>query len=434
MRVLFFSKNLLAGDMALRLQQEGNEVRLFIDDKNSRECFSGMIPKVQAWKKELNWVGKDGLIIFDDHGYGDIQDSLRKKGFAVVGGSAEADRLELDRAYGQSVFSKYGLRTALLRDFENSTAAIDFIKRQKGPWVLKQNGSIAKNDHYIGEAVDGSDIVLILEKYRNSWRTKGKKITLHRRIRGIEIGVARFFNGEDWVGPIEFNIEHPRLFPGNLGPVTNEMGTLAWYSDDESNKLYSETLAKLKQYLQETQFKGDMALNCIVNETGAYILEATPRFGSPIVHLQRTLQSSEWGTFLNALARGEKFELSWRKGYGVVVLMALPPFPYADLLPEYSSYGIDFSLSDFSKEELSRIHFEEVARRPDQGKDQYYVARKYGFLMYVTGVGVTVEAAQKEAYSLAQKIKVPKIFYRNDIGTSFREKDREQLRSWGYLS
>ena len=56
-------------------------------------------------------------------------------------------------------------------------------------------------------------------------------IVIQKKVEGVEIAVARFFNGSDWVGPIEINVEHKDLFNGNLGPKTGEMGTLLWYID-----------------------------------------------------------------------------------------------------------------------------------------------------------------------------------------------------------
>ena len=56
-----------------------------------------------------------------------------------------------------------------------------------------------------------------------------------------------------------------------------------------------------------------------------------------------------------------------------------------------------------------------------------------GFVLHASGVGSTIEAAQKQAYSLIDKIVIPKKFYRVDIGNKFIEKERDLLRSWGYL-
>ena len=74
MRVLFVSGELIAVDLCLRLKQEGCKVKLFIEDKSRYDCLDGMVEKTDDWEKELKWVGKNGLIVFDDVGYGEIQD------------------------------------------------------------------------------------------------------------------------------------------------------------------------------------------------------------------------------------------------------------------------------------------------------------------------------------------------------------------------
>ena len=433
MRILFFSKNGMAADLARALRVEGNEVKLFIDGRPHRECFTGLVDKVEDWRKELGWVGKEGLIIFDDRGYGKLQDELRVQGYAVVGGSEEADRLELDRSYAQDVFREQRLKTSVLKDFHTVDEAVAFIRKHRRSWVIKQHNDLDKHMHYIGQQPDGSDVISVLEQRRHLLDRAPEVITLHERIQGIEIGVGRYFNGIEWVGPIEFNVEHTRLLPGDLGPVTNETGTLAWYDDDEQNRLYQETLARMVPYLQKIKFKGDFALNCIVNERGAFILEATPRFGSPIIHLQQELQQSNWGEFLSAIARGQQFKLKWRRGFGIVVLIAAPPFPTSERDNAPSLYGLEFSLAHLSDDERQHIHFEEVAKgnfRPYR----YYVADRYGYLAYVTGIGSSIEKAQQRVYSIADKLLIPRTFYRKDIGSRFVTEGLPRLKKIGYLA
>ncbi|MDP2692946.1 MAG: hypothetical protein Q8O88_04875, partial [bacterium] len=117
MKILFISKDLIAGNLAYLLKKEGHDVRLFIDEKGRKYNFTNLVHKVQTIKEGVAWVGKDGLIIFDDVGYGKMQDRLRDKGYLVVGGSELGDKLELDREFGQKIFAEHGLKTVPLKDF-----------------------------------------------------------------------------------------------------------------------------------------------------------------------------------------------------------------------------------------------------------------------------------------------------------------------------
>jgi phosphoribosylamine---glycine ligase len=430
--ILFISKDLNAGNLAHLLVKEGHSVKLFIENKKSRSNFDNMVPQVKNWRAELSWVGKDGLIVFDDIGYGPIQDRLRKQGYTVFGGSEMGEKLEADREYGQKMFRECGMQTVELKDFENIDDAAMFVKANPDEWVIKTDNGNGKFYSYVGDMKNGEDVLALLRNYLLHSPMNKKPVTLHKRVHGVEVGVGRYFNGTDWVGPIEFNIEHVRFMPGDIGPTTSEMGTLAWYDTDEDNKLYKETLARMKPILAKSGFRGDFEINCIANETGIYPLEATARFGTPIIHLHTELHESPWGEFLHAVASGKQYDLKWRKGHGIVVLLAVPPFPFSKKSKEHDNFGIRIHFKDMSAEEFRHLHFEEVSLSTFE-KDQYYITDRQGYIMYVTSVAPTVQEAQKKAYGLIKKIVIPKMMYRNDIGSRFVNESEGQLKKWGYL-
>lgn len=432
MNILFISKELIAGNVAYLLTKEGHQVKIYIEDKESSNCFDGLVNKTRNWQNELGWVGKDGLIIFDDVGYGKIQDKLRAEGYSVFGGCTLGDKLETNREYGQRIFKKYGLNTVPLKDFKNLDDAIVYAQNNPRPWVIKRNGKTTKFLTYVSKFDDGRDSITLMKNYLANKKTSKSKVSLHERVTGIEMGIARYFNGTDWVGPIEYNIEHTPLMPGNIGPITSEMGTIAWYDDNNNNKLYVETLAKIKPFLVKIGFKGDFALNCIINKQGAFILEATSRLGSPIVHLQTELNDSPWGDFLYSIARGTPYNLRWKKGYGIVVLVAVPPFPYfGKAKSSITPYGIDIHFRDMTEEDYSHVHFDEVAKRIDS--NQFYIADNKGYICYVTSVDDTIKSSQKKVYSIVDKIILPRMIYRNDIGSDFDNNQINKLIEWGYM-
>src|SRR5581483_11195449 len=135
MKILFVSRDLIAADIALLLRREGCDVKLFIERADRRANFENIVTKVADWEQELKWVGKEGLIIFDDIGYGEIQDKLRIEGYSVFGGCKLGDILEEDREWAQRVLKKYGLKTITTKNFPDIQEAISFLKKRKGPWV-----------------------------------------------------------------------------------------------------------------------------------------------------------------------------------------------------------------------------------------------------------------------------------------------------------
>lgn len=429
-RVLFISGELIAGDLALRFQKEGCEVRLFVEHPEQKQCLKGFIQQTDDWRNELSWVGKDGLIVFDDVGYGQEQDALRKEGYRVVGGSAGGDRLEMDRSFAQELLAKSGMEIVPNFDFETPEEAMEFVKKNPKAWVVKQNTHQSALN-YVGILKDGRDTLSILETYaKNGIR----HITLQERIEGIEVSINRYFNGQDWVGPSEITIEHKSLFNDNIGPKTGEMGNLMWY-DNSDGRFFDETIARLKPYLQEVDFRGDIDINCFIQEEKVYPIEVTARFGCPITHSQSVMHLSPWFEFLGAVADGKTYEMEHRNGYCIALTLALPPFPYeGSLAKEYSSEGLELFFRDkLTEEEYNNIHFEAIEKRKDGIMDRYFVTHSIGYTIFVTGYGQTTEEAQNSVYALAKKVVIPKVFYRTDIGNSFVKRDKELLEKWGWI-
>ena len=433
MRVLLISDDLSALDLCRRLRDEGHDVRMTCPDPALKRCYRGIVPRTRDAATGLAWVGKRGLIVFDNTGHGAWQDQLRRDGYQVVGGSAGGDRLEDDRAHAGRVMAAAGIAVLPEQTFTDIDAAVAFVQVHPGPWVVKPlgqpGGHADKAINYVGQLESGADVAEFLHRH---CRRIGP-IQLQRRCDGIEIGVARHFNGHDWVGPVELNVEHKDLCTGHLGPKTWEMGTLMTFADD-TQPLYHATLAKLRPHLTEIGFRGDIDLNCMVNAEGVFPLEFTARFGFPALQLQMALTGHRWGEFLLALARGEAapFTPIARFGaYGVVVLVAVPPFPYQGIF-EHSARNTPLLFrAPPTPEEWARLHLEEVWH--DRRSGHHRLATDSGFALHVSGTGATVEAARIAAYALIDKIVLPHRFYRTDIGAQFANTDAARLKEWGWM-
>lgn len=434
MRVLVISHELIGSALCHKLQREGHEIKLYIEDSECKHSLEGIIPKSNDWEEDLSWVGKEGLIIFDDVGYGNIQDVLRKEGYRVVGGTEAGDRLELERGYFQYVLAEKDVQVAPSYDFLDAQGAIDFVRENPGPWVVKQNTHNGVLN-YVGESKDDSDVIKILENYRS----KGLKAHIQKKVTGIEVAVGRFFNGESWIGPVCVNHEHKRLCNGDVGPLTPEMGTVVSFVDDEP-QIYKKTLAALEDHLRKIKYKGYIDINCIVDKDNIWPLEATARFGTPIIELQIEMLRTPLIDLLNSLADGTEYKPVFSSGYGVTVSIAVPPFPLKindlskhEIVPHRTE--ILFS-HDTTLEDLTHVHFEEVSKHETSPTKHsgYYWAGTNGWVMHITGEAETISKAQEKVYKLIKKVILPMKFYRTDIGDRVKEIDLPLLRKWNLIS
>lgn len=426
LKFLFVSLESLSGDLAWTIKKEGQEVKIFIKAKSDSDVYNGFVEKVERWEDFADWAD---VIIFDDVEFGSMAERLRKKGKLVIGGSEYTDRLEIDRKFGQEELKKYGVNILPSWDFSNYDEAILFLKNNPDRYVFKPSGNTpsgGKGLLFIGQEEDGKDLLELLEQNKNVWQKKAPWFQLQKYVSGVEIAVGAFFNGQDFIYPINVNFEHKRVFPGDIGPFAGEMGTLCFWSDP--NTLFRSTLEKMLPVLQQSGYRGYIDINCIVNGRGIYPLEFTSRFGYPTIHMQLEgilNPASEW---LLRLARGEKFELKTKKGFQVVVRISVPTFFAKSRDRETVEMYRDLPILFKKASNLDGVHIEDV--KIEDGV--WRIAGESGVLLAVTGSGTTVEEARRQVYSRVQNIMVQNMFYRTDVGAKWAE-DSDKLRTWGYI-
>lgn len=433
MRILGVGESCDLGDMYLRLIAEGHELRVFARAGEEHGTMHAMLPHVPDYRAQLDWVraaGDEGLILFETAEHGEEQDALRRAGFFVIGGSAFGDRLENERAFGQAVLASAGLRTIPTHEFDDFERAIAFVQQRPRRYVFKLNGSGASSwRNFVGQAEDGRDLVALLATQRARLAKAGllgTSFVLVDHVSGVETGIGAYFDGESFLAPACLDWEHKRFFPGDIGELTGEMGTLVTYRD--SQRLFRDTLARLAPQLREGGYVGYINLNTIINGDGIWPLELTCRFGYPGYAILSALQSEGWSALFRAL-RARSAQFRTRAGYAVGVVLSVPPYPYRYGYDEISR-GLPIVFADpLSREEQEHLHLGEV----DEQDGQLITSGVIGYTLVATGVGESVARAQEQAYALARKVHVPNLRYRNDIGDQFRDHGQAALRAWGYL-
>lgn len=428
-RFLFVTDEANAVDLAWKIKQEGNEVKMYVGNEDDQDIGDGFMDKVDDWKASVDWAD---VVVFDDviageGGFGKIADELRAKGKLVVGGSEYTDRLEIDREFGQQEMKAAGMLVLAHWDFDNFGDAIEFLKANPGRYVFKPSeGDLdwhMKNLLFIGHEEDGKDLLEVLEHNRKSWSRKIRRFQLQKVATGVEIAVGAFFNGNDFVTPININFEHKKLFPGDIGPPTGEMGTLMFWA--EPNGFFRDTLGRMLEKLRASKYVGYIDVNCIANARGVYPLEFTSRFGYPTISIHMEGIMSPMGEFLHAIAKGEQYPLRVQKGFQVGVVVTVPPWPYRDekMLQVYKDISILFK-----RPNLDGIHLGDVKMMEGDWK----LAGKSGYALVVTGSNSTVEDARRQAYRRIDNIMLQNMFYRTDIGAKWFE-ESDELQTWGVL-
>ena len=421
------------GAMYLRLGESGHDVKVYVRDKNYHDVYANMLNFIFEWRDELAWIheaGSDGIIIFESANYGIFQDHLRKQGYQVIGGSAFGDSLEGNREFGQQIMRNIGMQTAKTYQFNNYDKAIEFININKKRYVYKNNGAeCLRTQNYVGMSENSSDLISLLSHYSRQIEVNSNSVDfiLMDYIEGIEIGVGAYFNGENFLEPACLDWEHKHFFNGNLGELTDEMGTIVTFRG--SNFIFQNTLLRLKGILKESGYCGYINLNMIANEEGLWPLEFTSRFGYPGYAICAELQVDSWGKIFKSMLNKTTINLETYKGFAIGIVLTVPPFPYNfgyDLL----SKGLPILFKpSFNYSDSNSIHFKEVARSGDQLVTSGFT----GNVATIVCSGESIEEAQRKAYTIAEEIIIPNIRYRQDIGNGLINGELKQLIDWGYI-
>jgi phosphoribosylamine--glycine ligase len=410
----------------LRLIEEGHQVKVHISQPLCRDTLAGLVEHTDDWQVELPWLreaGTEGIILFENTAEqrGMRQDELRAMGYHVIGGSAYGDRLENDRAFAQAVLAELGFQICPVHDFSSGDSGIDFLRKHPGRYVLKFNGPL---ESFVGRLDDGRDVLAFLGGLPDDV----PPFILMRHVEGIEMGVGAYFNGERFLTPSCLDWEHKRFFPGDLGELTGEMGTIVTY--ERTQRFHDLTLGRMAPLLRQGGYCGYVNLNAIVNEEGIWPLEFTCRFGYPGYAILDPLQETPWGELFHSMITRSAASFRTARGFSAGIVMTTPPFPYArPIVQEPVGLPVLFDAS-LTADDRRHLHYGEVGMKGGQ----LVTTGAYGWTMVVTGTGPNVQSARDNANSLAERVFIPNARYRRDIGDRLIARDLARVESLGMLA
>ena len=395
MKILVITKYNEIIDVVNRMYEEGNEINLFITDKKYYK-YGFLNDDIKILEK-IDDYKKYDLIIFDDNCWTDVPIKVRSLGIKTIGGSYFTEKLENNREFFYRNCQLVGIKTPKTFKFSNFNDVIKHIKKYPKEYVLKSS-SDNKSLTVVSKDVYSRDIIDYIKLNNQDIKT----YFLQEKVKGYEVAVSGFFDGEKFLQIMIVNYEHKKFGNNNTGVFTGEMGTvLVWYPYIKS-KIYTETLEKFVPLLKD-RFVGIFDLNMIVNTSGCYVLEPTPRFGYPITDIMSSNIYS-WSKLLYSLA--EKNDtgvidniINKKCSSCGVVLTAISPLEEKNCL-----IGIKYNL--FKK---YRKNFSVYGIYKDVIIDSY--------IGVVHNIGNNIEQAIQNCYAIIKEVDTPSLFYyRTDIG------------------
>ena len=142
---------------------------------------------------------KVGLVVIgpEDPLAAGLADKLAKWDLAVFGVSAEAAKLEADKAYAKKLMRSASIPTAEARSFTDYEAAVKYAKAHETPVVVKATG-LARGKGAIvcdnlDEALDALKRIMVDREFGEA----GDTVLIEERLVGQEVSILALVNGQN---------------------------------------------------------------------------------------------------------------------------------------------------------------------------------------------------------------------------------------------
>lgn len=394
-----------------RIGQEGNSIRAYIEQKEDREAWRGLIEQTT-----LPLAKEDEVVIFDQSGMGSLASNIARQN-PVFGGSKFMDLLEDNRAFGMERMKECGIKVPQTFNFNRGDweNALNLIKSYKDKLVFKPSGDgLPSKLSYV--PCDKEDLIQYLKFVRRAYGHEIDSFILQQFIKGTICSSELWCDGKHFVYPANQTVEVKKLMNDDIGPSTGCMGNLIWDAAEDS-VIVAEGIAKMEEICVKNNYRGMLDLNAIVNEEGVWGLEWTPRFGYDSIPTILQLLYWDLGKLFSDFARGQAdYDFPIMSMYAGGVRLSIPPMPLEppktqDVERVGPNKGIP--IRGFKKVDEENIYFYEI--KLGEENDLVHSAGT-GAILVASDIGENPEDCFDLPYKILENCKIPDAMYRTDLG------------------
>jgi len=337
-----------------------------------------------------------------------LADAMAQVGVRCIGPTAAAARLEGSKAFAKQLCDDAGIPTAMWERFDDADAAREFIRRRGAPVVVKADGLAAGKGVVVAATVGEAEAAVDMMMRDRSFGDSGASVVIEECLAGEEVSLFALCDGTDavFLGAAR---DYKRAGDGDTGPNTGGMGALSpvpgFDPGPAVDGFIRPVLAEMAR--RGTPFRGILFAGLMLTAAGVKLIEYNVRFGDPECQALLPLLRSDLLPALLAACDGElgRFDLRWRDGASVAVVMAAPGYPAA---PELGSDVGDLSAAAAVPGALVF----QAGTRFDGG----HLLADGGRVLTVCGTGADLVAARAVAYEAVGLVPWAEGSCRRDIG------------------
>jgi len=393
--------------LLLKIKEEGNQVRSYIKEPDYYSVYEGIIENEKTCNPD-----KSEIVIFDSSGFGKDAEDYLHSGIKTFGGGSFQDKLENDRRFGLDFMHASGIKIPDTYYFDKKEFKSAFELIYSGKYeklAFKPSGDLPSRLTYCGsDAQNLVDYMLWVHKY---YGEEIKSFVLQEFIEGAVVSSEFWCGSQGFIRPANQTIEVKKFMNDDLGQSTGCQGNLVWRCDD--SKILERGILRAETLFVHNGLVGPVDLNCIVNETGVYGLEWTPRFGLDAMPTLLALLKQDVGQLIADCVNGQADEMKISEKFAAGVRLTIPPYPLEpprlkSVKEASPNYGIPLNI-------------------PEEYDDNFYfyeIMCKDGELQHSSGTGVIAvvsctdsdcKKAFEKSYKILEKVRIPDMQYRTDL-------------------
>lgn len=354
------------------------------------------------------------MVAPDDPLVAGMVDALENAGIRAFGPSKEAALIEGSKTFAKELMKKYNLPTAKYEAFDNSSHAIEYLRYQSYPIVIKADGLALGKGVIIAQGFDEAQEAVNSMMNDKVFGEAGNNIIIEEFLEGPEVSILAFTDGKT-VKPMVSSQDHKRVFDNDEGLNTGGMGTFSpsgiYTPELEAycmENIYKPTIEAMNK--ENRTFKGILYFGLIITKDGPKILEYNARFGDPETQVILPRLENDIVGIFNAIIdeKLDSIDIRWSDGACVCVIMASGGYP--------QKYGTGYEITglDEAQRDSNIVVFHAGTKRED-GK----FLTSGGRVLGVTAVDSSMDEAIKRAYEGVSKISFTNAHFRKDIGKKY---------------
>jgi len=340
-----------------------------------------------------------------------IVDRFNELGLPCFGPSVAAAQLEGSKAFSKDFLARHGIPTAAYQNFTELQSALEYIREQGAPIVIKADGLAAGKGVIVAMTLEEAEAAATDMLSGGRFGDAGARIVVEEFLDGEEASFIIITDGKNIV-PLATSQDHKARDEGDVGPNTGGMGAYSpapVVTAGVEQKIMDLVIRPTLDGMQKdgNPYLGFLYAGLMIMADGTpKVIEFNCRMGDPETQPIMMRLQSDLAVICSATLDGKLGEqqTQWdpRAALGVVMAAGGYPDNYAK---GKSIAGLDDANSDTQKV------FHAGTATGNDG-----IVTSGGRVLCVVGLGVTVAEAAEQSYDAVDKIHWDDVYFRTDIG------------------